>query len=96
MTYPFSTWYNLAMNYKMLKDKLTVSLRTVNFFEQSRDFRMIVKDPNFSTTNINTQIRRGAVLSLTFNFGKLNESVSKKKGVSNDDLLSKPQAANGN
>ncbi|MEO6718901.1 MAG: outer membrane beta-barrel protein [Ferruginibacter sp.] len=95
-TYPFMTWYNLAVNYKILKDKLNISVRTVNYFEKTRDYRTVVKDPNFYTTNINKQIRRGAVLSLTWNFGKLTENVSKKKGVNNDDLLSKPQAPSGN
>ncbi|MEP7142819.1 MAG: outer membrane beta-barrel protein, partial [Ferruginibacter sp.] len=95
-TYPFTTWYNLAFNYKVFKDKLNISLRTVNYFEKTRDYKTIVKDPNFYTTNINTQIRRGAVLSLTLNFGKLTENVSKKKGVNNDDLLTKPQAPTGN
>ncbi|MCW3093648.1 MAG: TonB-dependent receptor [Ferruginibacter sp.] len=95
-TYPFSTWYNIAVNYKILKDKLNISVRTVNYFEKTRDYRTIVKDPNFYTTNTNKQIRRGAVLSLTWNFGKLTENVSKKKGVNNDDLLTKPQAPSGN
>ena len=87
-TYLFRTWYNLAFNYKILKDKLNISVRTVNYFEKTRDY--------FYTTNINKQIRRGAVLALTWNFGKLTENVSKKKGVNNDDLLTKPQAPSGN
>jgi hypothetical protein len=95
-TYPFSTWYNVAFNYKVFNEKLSISVRGVNFFEKDRAFKTIVQDPNFYTTNINTRIRRGAVLSLTFNFGKLTESVSKKQGVNNDDLLSKPQATSGN
>jgi hypothetical protein len=93
-TYPFSTWYNLTFNYKIFKEKINISLRTVNYFEKTRDYKTIVKDPNFTTTNIRTQIRRGAVLSLTWNFGKLSENVSKKKGVNNDDLLTKPAAPN--
>jgi hypothetical protein len=95
-TYPFSTWHNVAFNYKVLKDKLSISLRTVNYFEKTHDYRTIVKDPNFYATNIDRQIRRGAVLSLTWNFGKLTENVSKKKGVNNDDLLTKPQVPSGN
>ncbi|MEO6456205.1 MAG: outer membrane beta-barrel family protein, partial [Ginsengibacter sp.] len=95
-TYPFRTWYNVALNYKTLKKKLSISLRTVNFFENTRDYKTIIKDPNFSSTNITRQIRRGGVLALTWNFGKLTENVSKKKGVNNDDLLSKPAAPAGN
>jgi hypothetical protein len=95
-TYPFSTWYNLAFNYKVFNEKLNISLRTVNFFEKTRDYRTIVKDLNFYSTNVNRQIRRGAVLSLTYNFGKLTENISKKKGVTNDDLLTKPAPTTGN
>jgi hypothetical protein len=93
-TYPFNTWYNVAFNYKVFKGKLAISVRGVNFFEKDRAFKTIVKDPNFYSSNINTRVRRGAVLSVTFNFGKLTETVSKKQGVTNDDLLTKPQATN--
>jgi hypothetical protein len=94
-TYPFMTWYNVSFNYKVFNEKLSIAVRGINFFEKTRDFRTTVKDPNFYTTNINRQIRRGAVLALTLNFGKLTENVSKKKGVNNDDLLTKPQAPSG-
>jgi len=64
-TYPFNTWYNLAVNYKMFTEKFTISVRGVNFFEKDRDFKNIVRDPDFYSTNINTRIRRGLVLALT-------------------------------
>ncbi|MES2776907.1 MAG: outer membrane beta-barrel protein [Bacteroidota bacterium] len=95
-TYPFGTWYNLALNYRIFKEQLNISVRGVNFFEKNRSFRTVVSDPNFYSVNINTPVRRGAVLSLTWNFGKLTESVSKKKGVTNDDLLTKPTSPSGN
>ena len=95
-TYPFNTWHNVALNYKMFKDKFLISLRTVNYYEKNRAFKNITKDQNFYNTNTTTVIRRGAVLALTWNFGKLAESVSKKKGVNNDDLLSKPATPAGN
>ncbi|HEV8506752.1 MAG TPA: outer membrane beta-barrel protein [Chitinophagaceae bacterium] len=95
-TYPFNTWHNVAVNYKVFKNKVNISLRAVNYFEKTHDYKTVTKDQNFYTTNINTQIRRGAVLALTWNFGKLTENVSKKKGVSNDDILTKPSAPAGN
>jgi len=95
-TYPFSTWHNVAFNYKVFKNKINISLRAVNYFEKTHDFKTITKDQNFYSTNINRQIRRGGVLALTWNFGKLTENVSKKKGVNNDDLLTKPAAPTGN
>lgn len=95
-TYPFSTWHNVAFNYKVFKNKVNISLRTVNYFEKTHDYKTITKDKNFYNTNTTRQIRRGAVLALTWNFGKLTENVSKKKGVNNDDLLTKPAAPSGN
>ncbi len=59
-------------------------------------FKNITEDQNFYNTNTTTVIRRGIVLALTWNFGKLAESVSKKKGVNNDDMLGKPATSAGN
>ncbi|MEP7375157.1 MAG: outer membrane beta-barrel protein [Chitinophagaceae bacterium] len=95
-TYPFNTWHNVAFNYKIFKDKINISVRAVNYTEKTHDFKTIIKDKNFYNTNINRQPRRAAVLALTWNFGKLNENVSKKKGVNNDDLLTKPSSPGGN
>jgi len=95
-TYPFRTWHNVAFNQKILKDKVNISLRFVNYFEKTRDYKTITKDQNFYSTNITRQIRRGAVLALTWNFGKLTENVSKKKGVNNDDILTRPAAPTTN
>ncbi|MES1219818.1 MAG: outer membrane beta-barrel protein [Bacteroidota bacterium] len=95
-TYPFSTWYNITANYKILKDKVTITLKTVNCFEKTHNYKTITKDQNFYNSNITTQIKRGGVLALTWNFGKLTENVSKKKGVNNDDLLTKPATPSSN
>lgn len=95
-TYPFMIWYNVAFTHKFFSNKVTVSLRTVNFFEKTRAFKTITEDRNFYNANVLHQIRRGGVLALSWNFGKLNENVSKKKGVSNDDILTRPAAPSGN
>ncbi len=95
-TYPFSTWYNVALNYKVFSDKLNISLRTVNFFETDHNYVTVTKNYYSSVTSATRQVRRGAVLALTYNFGKLTESVSKKQGVNNDDLLRKPKAPASN
>jgi hypothetical protein len=91
-TYPFNTWHNVVLNYKIFKNKINISIRAVNYTEKTHDFNTITKDKNFYNSNITRQVRRGGVLAITWNFGKLNESVSKKKGVSNDDILTKPSA----
>jgi outer membrane receptor protein involved in Fe transport len=95
-TYPFNTWHNVAFNYKVFKGKINISLRAVNYTEKTHDFKTITKDRNFYNTNTTRQVRRAAVLALTWNFGKLTENVSKKKGVNNDDILTKPAAPAGN
>ena len=75
---------------------INISLRAVNHFEKTRDFKTITQDENFYNTNVTTRIRRGAVLAITWNFGKLTENVSKKKGMNNDGILSKLAAPTGN
>jgi hypothetical protein len=95
-TYPFMIWHNVAVNYKIFKNKINISLRSVNYFEKYRNYRTVTKDQNFYSVNTVRQIRRGFVLALTWNFGKLTENVSKKKGVQNDDMLSRPAAPSGN
>jgi outer membrane receptor protein involved in Fe transport len=95
-TYPLSTWHNVSFNYKIFKDKFLISLRAVNWYEKNRAFKNVTRDVNFYNTNTTTRIRRGGVLALTWNFGKLSENVSKKKGVNNDDMLNKPAAPAGN
>jgi hypothetical protein len=68
----------------------------VNYTEKTHDFNTITKDRNFYNSNITRQIRRGGVLALTWNFGKLTENISKKKGVTNDDVLNVPATPAGN
>ena len=95
-TYPFSAWNNIALNYKILNEKVSISLRVVNGYEKTHDYTTVTKDVDFYNTNTTTQIRRGGVLALTWNFGKLTENVSKKKGVNNDDMLTKPVTPTNN
>jgi outer membrane receptor protein involved in Fe transport len=86
-SYPLNIWYGTGMGYKLFKEKFTVSLMASNFLQKNREYKMVTTDPNFQTTSVTTMPFRGIALSLSWNFGKLTENVSKKKGVSNDDLL---------
>jgi outer membrane receptor protein involved in Fe transport len=86
-TYPLNYWYGLNFGYKMFNEKLNISLGASNFLLKQRDYRMVIKDPNFQTITTSTFPFRGLALGLTWNFGKLTENVSKKKGVNNDDLV---------
>lgn len=86
-SYPLNIWYGAGAGYKFFKDKVTASLMAANFLSENWDYRMVTTDPSFQTTNITTMPFRALALSLTWNFGKLTENVSKKKGVTNDDLI---------
>jgi hypothetical protein len=77
-TYPFMTWYNLSFNYKVFKDKLNISVRAVNYFEKTRDYKTTIKDPNFYTTNVTKQISVRRTFT-TWNFGKLTKMYRRKK-----------------
>jgi outer membrane receptor protein involved in Fe transport len=85
--YPLNIWYGVDMGYKFLHEKLTVSLGLTNFLQKMRDYKLTTYDPAFQYTSVVRNPFRGISLSLSWNFGKLTESVSKKKGVSNDDKL---------
>ncbi|RYY60592.1 MAG: hypothetical protein EOO12_15140 [Chitinophagaceae bacterium] len=64
-----------------------MSVGIANFFQKDRDYKTVTTDPNFQTVNVSTLPNRGFSLGLTWNFGKMTENVSKKKGVTNDDLV---------
>lgn len=86
-TFPLNIWYGTGIGYKFFKEKLTTSLMASNFLQENRDWRMVTTDPNFQTISSTTMPFRGIALSISWNFGKMTENVSKKKGVNNDDLL---------
>ena len=86
--YPLNLWYGINAGYKLFKEKVTVSVGAANFLKKDWDYRLVTVDPAFQYTSTSTMPFRGISVSLGWNFGKLTENVSKKKGVSNDDLLS--------
>ncbi|RYF82755.1 MAG: TonB-dependent receptor, partial [Chitinophagaceae bacterium] len=87
-SYPMNIWYGIHAGYKMFDEKLTLSAGISNFFEKERTWELRTIDPSFEYISKTTSPFRALSFSLTWNFGKLSESVSKKKGVTNDDLLS--------
>lgn len=93
-TQSISIWYGTGLGYKMFNEKLTLNLSAANYFQKYRDYKYVITDPSFQTTTINTNPFRGLAIGLSWNFGKLTENVSKKKGVSNDDQLSSGQSSN--
>ena len=85
--YPLNIWYGAGFGYKFFKEKLTTSLSAFGFLEKERDYKLVTRDPAFRYTSVTTMPFRGLSVSLTWNFGKMTENVSKKKGVTNDDLI---------
>ncbi|MEP7317744.1 MAG: outer membrane beta-barrel protein, partial [Panacibacter sp.] len=84
-------WYSAGVSYRILKDKLNISLQAINFLSKYRTWYSISEDENFSAYSESQNVMRTVGLSLNWNFGKLSENVSKKRGVNNDDLKAKDQ-----
>ena len=86
---PLNYNYNLAVRKSFLKKKLNVGLVANNFLEQKQSLKTISEDPTFYSESIwNNNLFRYYSVSVSYNFGKLRENVSRKKGVSNDDKKS--------
>jgi outer membrane receptor protein involved in Fe transport len=86
-SYPLNLWYGINAGYKMFNEKLTLSVGIANFMSKEWDYRLQTIDPAFTYTSTSTMPFRGLSFSIGWNFGKMTENVSKKKGVTNDDLI---------
>jgi opacity protein-like surface antigen len=86
--YPLNLWYGIHAGYKFFNQKLVLSAGVSNFFQKERNWQLVTVDPSFQYTSTTTMLFRTLSFNVTWNFGKLTQSVSKKKGVTNDDLLS--------
>ena len=83
---PLNYNYNLAVRKAFFKKKLNVGIVANNFLEKTQTLKTVSEDPNFTSENrSNNLFFRYYSFSLSYNFGKMRESVSRKKGVSNDD-----------
>ena len=82
-------FYGLGAQYKFLKNKLSLSVNANNIFEKEQVWKSYFKDANFQTQQWNYRPARSVNIGLRWNFGKLTENVSRKRGVSNDDLKAK-------
>ena len=79
-------WYSVGGTYKFMKEKMNLSFNFANWFEKDFTWRNEFKDANFRTMSYTYAPARSLNVSLRWNFGKLTENVSRKRGVSNDDL----------
>jgi outer membrane receptor protein involved in Fe transport len=83
--YGINYWYGFGGTLKFLKDKFTLSLNLNNIFQKELPWKSSLGDNNFRTTSWNYRPGRQVNVGLRWNFGKLTENVSRKRGVSNDD-----------
>lgn len=84
--YGTNYWYGFGGTLKLLKDKFTLSLNLNNIFQKELPWKSSLGDTNFRTTSWNYRPGRQVNVGLRWNFGKLTENVSRKRGVNNDDL----------
>lgn len=81
--------YGIGGRYNLLQEKLLVSVYLNNLFAKKGVFKRVstFKEANFENRQTQYIPFRGLGIALTWTFGKLTEEVSKKRGVTNNDLL---------
>jgi len=78
--------YNIGTNYKLFNQKITIGVSAVNLLRKYQDWRSNFQDENFIRSGYSRNVQRNIMFSLRWNFGKLTENVSRKRGVANDDI----------
>jgi hypothetical protein len=86
-TFPDNYFYGLNFGYKVFKQKLTLTASFTNFLQERRTLLFRTENDFFTTENRHNNFFRSIGFSLNYNFGRLKENVSKKKGVTNDDQV---------
>ena len=86
-TFPDNYFYGFNLIFKIFKEKMNLNASITNFLEKDRDLKFFTENQSFKSETVNTIPFRNFGLALSYNFGKLKENVSKKKGVNNDDQV---------
>lgn len=84
--FPFNYWYDAGFAYKLLNNKLRITVRANNFLQEYMTYRRKFADKNFVQEVTNRFRQRTIDVSVRWNFGKLSESTSRKRGVKTDDI----------
>lgn len=86
--FPANYFYGVTAAVKFFKDKFILNINAQNLHKENFEYKSAVTTPGVinRTTIINPWRNFG--LGITWNFGKLKEVVSKKKGINNDDGVS--------
>jgi hypothetical protein len=85
--FPKNYFYGFNFIFKLFKTKLNLTASASNFFEKERKLNFLTENANFKTDTVSRIPFRNFGLAMSYNFGKLKEKVSKKKGVNNDDQV---------
>ncbi len=80
-------FYQANFGYKFLHEKLSLTMNVNNFHTRLMSYKSVTEDPNFRIVYTSMNPYRVIYFGVTYNFGKLKENISKKKGVTNDDLV---------
>ncbi|MEE1946816.1 outer membrane beta-barrel protein [Pedobacter sp. KR3-3] len=80
-------YYQVNIGAELFDKKLTASVNFNRFFNKWFTAKSYTEDANFRTLSTTTTPYRVIYFGFTYNFGKLKENLSKKKGVNNDDLI---------
>lgn len=80
-------YYQVNIGAELFDKKLTASINFNRFFKKWFTANAYTEDANFRTASTTTTPYRVIYMGFTYNFGKLKENLSKKKGVTNDDLI---------
>jgi hypothetical protein len=81
-------FYQVNFGYKFFNEKLAATINFNNFSRKYFSFRTTTEDTGFRSVYTNENPYRVIFFGVTYYFGKLKTSVSRKKGIVNDDLVS--------
>ncbi len=84
---PVNYSYTLSLRKSVFNKKLNLGIVANNFLEAKQSLTTITQDVSFysESTFVNSLFRYYSV-SISYNFGKLRENISRKKGIVNDDM----------
>lgn len=80
--------YTSSLAWKTAGNKLRFTITASNFLAPDLNYKNTFSDIGFIRTTYSRYPSRSIGLSARWNFGKLADNVSRKRGIKNDDLLS--------
>lgn len=78
-------FYNLGASYWLYQKKLSVYVGGINFFDKYWKNESEFRSANLYQQTVSNRPMRALAVGLRFNFGKLRENTSRKKGIAIDD-----------